>query len=81
MEVLKNLLVGLLAGDMVLWSMVLIVVLVAWVVADATILALRNPQKTVLEQDIARKEHRRSLREDVINSDWFGNRWHSVCDD
>jgi len=39
MEMLKNLMVGLLAGDMVLWSMVLIVVLVTWVVADAAFLA------------------------------------------
>jgi hypothetical protein len=39
MEVLKNMLVGLLAGDMVLWSLVVIVALVVWVVADAAILA------------------------------------------
>jgi hypothetical protein len=35
MEVLKNMLVGLLAGDLVLWSLVVIVALVVWVVADA----------------------------------------------
>jgi len=39
MEVLKNMLVGLLAGDLVLWSLVVIVALVAWVAADAAILA------------------------------------------
>jgi hypothetical protein len=81
MEILKNLMVGLLAGDLVLWSMVLIVVLFTWVVADAAILTLRKPKRTVLEQEKARMEHRRSLREDVIHSDWFGNRWHSICDD
>ena len=39
MEVLKNLLTGLLAGDLGLWSLVAIVALVTWVVADAAILA------------------------------------------
>jgi hypothetical protein len=81
MEVLKNMLVGLLTGDLVLWSLVVIVALVALVVVDAAILGRRKPKKTVLEQDMARKEHHRSLREDIINSDWFGNRWHSISDD
>lgn len=46
MEILKNLLAGLLAGDLGLWSLVAIVALVAWVVADAAILG-RGMQKAM----------------------------------
>lgn len=80
-EVLKNLFVGLLAGDLTIWSLVVIVTLGTLVVVDAAILGRRMSKKTVLEQDLARKEHERSLREDIIHSDWFGNRWHSISDD
>ena len=44
MEVLKNLLRGLQAGDLGLWSLVAIVALVAWVVMDMVILARRMPK-------------------------------------
>jgi hypothetical protein len=81
LEVLKNLLTGLLAGDLALWSLVVIVALGALVLVDAAILGRRKSKKTVLEQELARKEHERSLREDIIHSDWFGNRWHSISDD
>lgn len=44
MEVLKNLLTGLLAGDAALWSFLVILVLVVWVVVDATILGRGMPK-------------------------------------
>jgi hypothetical protein len=80
-EVLKNVQMGLLAGDPTIWSLVVIVTLGTLVVVDAAILGRRMSKKTVLEQDLVRKEHERSLREDIIHSDWFGNRWHSISDD
>ena len=43
-EVLMNLFVGLLAGDLGLWSLVSIVALVVWVVVDAAILARGMPK-------------------------------------
>ncbi len=51
MEVLKNLLTGLLAGDLGLWFLVAIVAMVAWVVADAVILARRAPSRLCCNSD------------------------------
>ena len=44
MEVLKGLIIGLLAGDAGLWNLLAIVALIVWVVADAAILARGVPK-------------------------------------
>jgi len=44
MEVLKNLLTGLLAGNVGLWALLVISALVVWVVVDAAILARGLPE-------------------------------------
>ncbi len=51
MEVLKNLLKGLLAGDLGLWSLVAIVALITWVVMDMLILARRMPKGVCCSSD------------------------------
>jgi uncharacterized membrane protein YccC len=74
MEVLKNMLVGLLAGDMALWSLVVIVALVAWVVADAAILARGMQTKHSCDDDWLHDQSRwdRSDDDSTDRSSMFG---------
>jgi hypothetical protein len=77
MEMLKNLMVGLLAGDLVLWSMVLIVVLVTWVVADATILAHGMQPKLCCDDNWLHEQSRWDRLDDdsIDSSTMFGGQW------
>ena len=74
MEVLKNMLVGLLAGDLVLWSLVVIVALVAWVVADAAFLARGMQTKHSYDDDWLhdRSQWDRSEDDSTDRSSMFG---------
>ncbi len=69
-EVMKNLLMGLLAGDVGLWALLIIVVLVCWVAVDIHLMWHGMPRSVLVE-------HHRALSEDVRHSDWIGNRWHT----
>ena len=73
-DVLKNLFVGLLAGDLALWSLVVIVALVAWVVVDAAFLARGMQTKHSFDDDLLtdRSQWGRSEDESTDRSSMFG---------
>jgi len=77
MEVLKNMLVGLLAGDLVLWSLVVIVALVAWVVTDAAFLARGMQTKHSYDDDWLHDRSRWDRLDDdsIDSSTMFGGQW------
>lgn len=49
MEVLKNLFVGLLAGDVGLWALLIIVALVCWVAVDIHLMWHGMPKSVLVE--------------------------------
>jgi len=77
MEVLNNLLRALLAGDAVLWSLLVAMVLIVWVVVDATIMSRGMPSKHSYDDDLL---HDQSgfVRSEDDSTDWsssFGGAW------
>lgn len=77
MQVLKDLLMGLLAGDLALWALVVIVTLVVWVVADATILGRGMPTRHTPDDD---RSWDSSEGISINRSSMFGGLWGNGCD-
>lgn len=77
MQVLKNLLMGLLAGDLALWALVVIVALIAWVVADAAILGRGVLSRHTSDDDRAWD---RSEGITINRNSMFGGLWGNGCD-
>ena len=77
MEVLKNMLLGLLAGNMALWSLVVIVTLVAWVVTDAALLARGMQTRHSYDEDFLEDRSQSDRSEDDLTdrSSMFGGLW------
>ena len=77
MEVLEYLLTGLLAGELGLLSLVAIVALVTWVVADAALLGRGAPSRRTSDVD-------RSLESpagvSIDKSSMYGGLWGNGCD-
>lgn len=77
MQVLKDLLMGLLAGDLALWALVVIVALIAWVVADAVIAGRGVSSRHSSDDDWSWD---RSEGIPINRGSMFGGLWGNGCD-